>query len=139
MTPNANELKIGTHVIAHWSGVSAYLAGTIAKIEGAKYHVLYDDGDKGSNRIEQMRILKPPLYFGKLTFVHFLLSIRSIKLKVDFLCTKQNLLIDWLFIYVGHSCKINAHTYFSASPYFSHTVVLFINFKSDENVKLFPA
>ena len=68
MTPNPNELKIGTHVIAHWSGVAAFLAATITKIEGNKYHVLYDDGDKGVNRIEQMRILKPPLFFGKLLF-----------------------------------------------------------------------
>ena len=66
MAPNANEVKIGTRVIAHWSGVSAYLPGAVTKIEGTKYHVLYDDGDRGTNRLEQMRILKPPLFFGKL-------------------------------------------------------------------------
>ena len=65
MDPNPNELKIGTRVIAHWSGLSAFLPGNITKIDGGKYHVLYDDGDRGTNRIEQMRILKPPLYFGK--------------------------------------------------------------------------
>ena len=65
MAPNANEVKIGTRVIAHWSGVSAYLPGAVTKIEGTKYHVLYDDGDRGTNRLEQMRILKPPLFFGK--------------------------------------------------------------------------
>lgn len=64
MAPNVNEIKIGTRVIAHWSGVSAYLPGAVTKIEGNKYHVLYDDGDRSSVRLEQMRILKPPLYFG---------------------------------------------------------------------------
>uniref|UniRef100_T2M5L9 Band 4.1-like protein 5 n=1 Tax=Hydra vulgaris TaxID=6087 RepID=T2M5L9_HYDVU len=64
MNPNANEIKIGTRVIAHWTGLSAFLAGTVTKIEGDKYHVFYDDGDKALNRIEQMRILKPPLFFG---------------------------------------------------------------------------
>ena len=66
MAPNPNEMKIGTRVIAHWSGVAAYLPGRVMKIEGTKYQVLYDDGDKLANRLEQMRILKPPLYFGKL-------------------------------------------------------------------------
>ena len=65
MNPNPNEIKIGTRVIAHWSGLSAFLAGNVTKIEGNKYHVLYDDGDRGINRLEQMRILKPPLFFGK--------------------------------------------------------------------------
>lgn len=64
MDPNPNELKIGTRVIGHWSGLSAFLPGNITKIDGNKYHVLYDDGDRGTNRIEQMRILKPPLFFG---------------------------------------------------------------------------
>jgi len=64
MDPNPNDIKIATRVIAHWSGVAAYLSGSITKIEGNKYHVLYDDGDRGTNRLEQMRILKPPLFFG---------------------------------------------------------------------------
>ncbi|XP_066924456.1 band 4.1-like protein 5 [Clytia hemisphaerica] len=64
MAPNPNEIKIGTRVIAHWSGVAAYLPGAVTKIEGNKYQVLYDDGDRLGNRLEQMRILKPPLYFG---------------------------------------------------------------------------
>ena len=71
MAPNPNEIKIGTRVIAHWSGVAAYLPGAVTKIEGAKYHVLYDDGDRLSNRLEQMRILKPPLYFGELLLSFF--------------------------------------------------------------------
>ena len=65
MAPNPNEIKIGTRVIAHWSGLSAFLSGTVSRIEGTKYDVLYDDGDKGTNRLEQMRILKPPLFFGR--------------------------------------------------------------------------
>lgn len=64
MDPNPNEIKIGTKVIAHWSGLSAYLPGTVTKIESNKYHVLYEDGDRGTNRVEQMRILKPPMFFG---------------------------------------------------------------------------
>lgn len=38
-------------------------------IEHGKYYVEYDDGDKHHNTIDQLRILKPPMYFGKLTFV----------------------------------------------------------------------
>jgi len=68
MAPNPNEIKIGTRVIAHWSGVAAYLPGAVTKIESNKYQVLYDDGDRLANRLEQMRILKPPLYFGRLFY-----------------------------------------------------------------------
>ncbi|XP_065053913.1 band 4.1-like protein 5 isoform X2 [Rhopilema esculentum] len=64
MDPNPSEVEIGSKVIAHWSGLSAMLRGTIEKKEGEKYFVLYDDGDKAYNRIQQIRILKPPLYFG---------------------------------------------------------------------------
>ena len=75
MAPNPNEIKIGTRVIAHWSGVAAYLPGAVTKIEGNKYHVLYDDGDRLGNRLEQMRILKPPLYFGELIVTTEILKV----------------------------------------------------------------
>lgn len=65
MDPDPSEIVIGTRVIAHWSGLSAMLSGKVEKKEGEKYFVLYDDGDKAFNRIQQLRILKPPLYFGK--------------------------------------------------------------------------
>ena len=64
MPPNPDELEVGTNIIAHWSGVPAYLPGTITKIEGERYHVLYDDHDQGVKKIEQIRVLKPPRYFG---------------------------------------------------------------------------
>jgi len=64
MDPNPSEIEIGSKVIAHWSGLSAMLPGKVEKKEGDKYFVLYDDGDKAYNRIQQLRILKPPLYFG---------------------------------------------------------------------------
>ncbi|CAB3983607.1 Band 5 [Paramuricea clavata] len=64
MDPNPEDIQINTRVIAHWSSISAYLSGTVIKIEGQKYYVHYDDGDKGWNSIRQLRILKPPTYFG---------------------------------------------------------------------------
>ena len=66
MDPNPSEIEIGSKVIAHWSGLSAMLPGKVEKKEGDKYFVLYDDGDKAYNRIQQLRILKPPLYFGEI-------------------------------------------------------------------------
>ena len=65
MDPNPEDIQINTRVIAHWSSISAYISGTVIKIEGQKYYVHYDDGDKGWNSIRQLRILKPPTYFGK--------------------------------------------------------------------------
>lgn len=65
MDPNASEITIGTKVIAHWSGLSAMLPGVVEQAEGQKFFVLYDDGDKAYNTLQQIRILKPPLYFGK--------------------------------------------------------------------------
>jgi hypothetical protein len=67
MDPNPEDIQINTRVIAHWSSIAAYLSGTVIKIEGQKYYVHYDDGDKGWNSIRQLRILKPPTYFGKLS------------------------------------------------------------------------
>lgn len=64
MDPKLEELDVGTRVIAHWSGLSALLPGRITKIDGKKYYVHYDDGDQGTNRIEQMRVLKPQLFYG---------------------------------------------------------------------------
>ena len=66
MDPNPSEIEIGSKVIAHWSGLSAMLPGKVDRKEGDKFFVLYDDGDKAYNRIQQLRILKPPLYFGKI-------------------------------------------------------------------------
>ena len=71
-----NEVKVifllscftGSRVIAHWPSLPAKLAGKVIGIEHGKYYVEYDDGDKHHNTIEQLRILKPPLYFGKLTY-----------------------------------------------------------------------
>ena len=51
-------------MIAHWPSLPAYLAGKVIGID-QKFYVEYDDGDKHHNTINQMRILKPPLYFGK--------------------------------------------------------------------------
>lgn len=65
MDPNPEDIEINMRVIAHWSSISAYLSGNVIKIEGQKYYVHYDDGDKGWNTIRQLRILKPPTYFGK--------------------------------------------------------------------------
>lgn len=64
MNPNPEDIEINMRVIAHWSSIVAYLSGTVIKIEGQKYYVHYDDGDKGWNNIRQIRILKPPTYFG---------------------------------------------------------------------------
>ena len=74
MDPDPTEITVGTKVIAHWSGLSAYLPGIVARIEGNKYYVHYDDGDKGNNSLQQMRILKPPLFFGKSPYFLFILS-----------------------------------------------------------------
>ena len=58
----------GTRVIAHWPGLPAKLSGKVIGIEHGKYYVEYDDGDKHHNTIDQLRILKPPMYFGKFAF-----------------------------------------------------------------------
>ena len=55
----------GSRVIAHWPSLPAKLAGKVIGIEQNKFYVEYDDGDKHHNTANQMRILKPPLYFGK--------------------------------------------------------------------------
>ena len=66
--PRHCRVFIGSRVIAHWPSLPAKLAGKVIGIEHGKYYVEYDDGDKHHNTIEQLRILKPPLYFGKLTY-----------------------------------------------------------------------
>lgn len=53
-------------MIAHWPSLPAKLSGKVIGIEHGKYYVEYDDGDKHHNTIDQLRILKPPLYFGKI-------------------------------------------------------------------------
>lgn len=63
-TPDVNDLEVGSRVIAHWPGLPAKLAGKVIGIEHGKYYVEYDDGDKHHNTIDQLRILKPPMYFG---------------------------------------------------------------------------
>ncbi|XP_048580090.1 uncharacterized protein LOC5514796 isoform X2 [Nematostella vectensis] len=62
--PDPQEIQFGTRVIAHWPTLPAYLSGKVIGIDPHKYYVEYDDGDKHHNTIQQMRILKPPLYFG---------------------------------------------------------------------------
>ena len=59
-------------MIAHWPGLPAKLSGKVIGIEHGKYYVEYDDGDKHHNTIDQLRILKPPMYFGKRASVHVL-------------------------------------------------------------------
>ena len=62
-------------MIAHWPGLPAKLAGKVIGIEHGKYYVEYDDGDKHHNTIDQLRILKPPLYFGKLSLFKFVFRV----------------------------------------------------------------
>ena len=73
--PDPQDIEVGTRVIAHWPSIGAYMAGTVIEINGNKYHVEYYDGDKKHNQISQLRVLKPPVYFGKFSpsfsFTHF--------------------------------------------------------------------
>ncbi|KAL9965994.1 hypothetical protein ACROYT_G023999 [Oculina patagonica] len=62
--PEISDLEVGSRVIAHWPSLPAKLSGKVIGIEHGKYYVEYDDGDKHQNTIDQLRILKPPLYFG---------------------------------------------------------------------------
>ncbi|KAJ7369786.1 hypothetical protein OS493_036429 [Desmophyllum pertusum] len=62
--PEISDLEVGSRVIAHWPSLPAKLSGKVIGIEHGKYYVEYDDGDKHHNTIDQLRILKPPLYFG---------------------------------------------------------------------------
>lgn len=62
--PEISDLEVGSRVIAHWPSLPAKLSGKVVGIEHGKYYVEYDDGDKHHNTIDQLRILKPPLYFG---------------------------------------------------------------------------
>ncbi|KAK3732825.1 hypothetical protein QZH41_017725 [Actinostola sp. cb2023] len=73
--PDPIDIQIGTRVIAHWPTLPAYLAGNIIGMEHHKYYVQYDDGDKHHNGINQMRILKPPVFFGPGS------DVRKVKLK----------------------------------------------------------
>lgn len=72
---NFDVILLGSRVIAHWPGLPAKLAGKVIGIEHGKYYVEYDDGDKHHNTIDQLRILKPPLYFGKLSLFKFVFRV----------------------------------------------------------------
>ncbi|KAF1743808.1 hypothetical protein MXB_4602 [Myxobolus squamalis] len=67
-SPDPHEVLIGTRVIAHWPGISNFLPGNVNSIDGAgtfaRYLVAFDDGDTHWNNIDQIRLLKPPMYFG---------------------------------------------------------------------------
>ncbi len=51
--------KIGDRVIANWTGDDYWYPGTIAKIEGGQYYVVYMDGDEewvSANRLAKEEI-----------------------------------------------------------------------------------
>lgn len=66
--PDPSDIEIGTRVIARWPGIDSYLPGKIEKIEGSanftRYYIHFDDEDYHWNNIDQIRLLKPPNYFG---------------------------------------------------------------------------
>ncbi|KII66851.1 hypothetical protein RF11_11798 [Thelohanellus kitauei] len=61
-------MGIGTRVVARWPGISNYLPGNISSIDvkenSTKYLISFDDGDNHWNSLDQIRLLKPPMYFG---------------------------------------------------------------------------
>jgi hypothetical protein len=55
----AFELKVGGRVECRWKGGPIYFPGVLAKVEGDRVYVRYDDGDEEWNSIRLIR-LKPP-------------------------------------------------------------------------------
>ena len=52
------DLKPGTKVECRWSGGPHYFPGTLAKVDGERVHVKYEDGDDEWTSIRLVRI--PP-------------------------------------------------------------------------------
>ena len=49
-------LAVGTEVIAFWPDQVRYYPGYVEEIKDGKYFILYDDGDKGWARPDQLRV-----------------------------------------------------------------------------------
>ncbi|MDP8255476.1 MAG: hypothetical protein P9M14_06995 [Candidatus Alcyoniella australis] len=55
MVPAAADVQVGTKVIAQWSDGRFY-PGTVGAINGNKYDIQYNDGDKGTLGLSQIRL-----------------------------------------------------------------------------------
>ncbi|XP_031571579.1 uncharacterized protein LOC116305738 isoform X5 [Actinia tenebrosa] len=61
IVPHSLEIDIGTRVLARWfNRHDSYYPATVTAIRRNLFSVRYDDGDKGTNNINEIRILKQP-------------------------------------------------------------------------------
>ncbi|XP_032228098.1 uncharacterized protein LOC116611715 isoform X2 [Nematostella vectensis] len=59
--PHPLEIEVGTRVLARWfNRLDTYYPAIVTGIRRTYYDVRYDDGDKGSNVIAEIRLLKLP-------------------------------------------------------------------------------
>lgn len=54
--------KVGDRVEANWLGKGTYYSGKIAEVDGEKYHIHYDDGDKEWTTAGFMKAVVPSLF-----------------------------------------------------------------------------
>lgn len=56
--PTADEVSVGARVLAQW-GTGRFYPGAIASVSDAGYAVNYDDGDRATVRLDQIRLRAP--------------------------------------------------------------------------------
>ena len=54
--PKPSAVTVGTEVIAFWPNRVRYYPGYVGEIKGDEYYILYDDGDEGWARLDQLRV-----------------------------------------------------------------------------------
>lgn len=64
-TPNPGLVARGSRVIADWQGKPKWYLGTVMSVDKnnpyeVRYHIFYDDGDKGWVNVNQLRLLPSP-------------------------------------------------------------------------------
>jgi len=56
--PTADQVNVATQIVAKWKGSGQYFKGFVtAKPSSSSYEVTFDDGDKGTYTLNQLRIL----------------------------------------------------------------------------------
>ena len=74
--PTADQVNVATHIVAKWKGSGQYFKGFVtAKPSSSSYEVTFDDGDKGTYTLSQLRILPDHVSphngkWGRLTKIH---------------------------------------------------------------------
>lgn len=64
--PHPLEIDVGSRVLARWfNRLDSYYPATVTAVRRTYFNVKYDDGDKGSNNINEIRLLRQPEVEGK--------------------------------------------------------------------------